>query len=127
MLARGRAVCLRKLLKNTCLCFLAYANTRINDLETQCYGRLGLRRSGNADNHRTLPSEFDCIASKIGQDLTKSQRVPYDAGVEIRRNTAGQFQPLGMSPLRQKVDDILKRLPHIQVNLFEFEFPGFNL
>ena len=55
----------------------------------------------DGDDDLALLGEFDGIADEIDQDLTEPPRVPGQRVGHVGRDAAGQFQALGVGPLRE--------------------------
>ncbi len=125
--ARGRDVALRERLEDHRLALRRDADAAVGDGELDRGVRSAVRDRAGADDHLTPLGELERVAEQIGQDLPQAIRVAAEEARHARVERGGELEALAMGALGEELDDLLDRLPQIEVDHLELELAGFHL
>src|SRR5262249_41021095 len=109
MLACGRAVSLLELLEDAAEVTRFDAGPGVGDAEA--YGALRLAAGiGDLDQDAAAFGEFDGVADQVEQNLPQPAWIGRDDQRHIRRDMAGDADPLAVGACGEQLDDIVGKL-----------------
>src|SRR6266702_1166 len=127
MLPRGRKVGLRKRLEQARLLLRGNADSRIGDFKPDRHPILGPGAPPGAQHHLAPFGELDRITSKIGEDLTKAERIAVKGLGQIVVDQARQFEALGGGTHGHHAGNTFDNVIEVEIDDLQLDFAGLDL